>query len=1112
MTHLIFSLTNRTIVAMSLLHLAAIAGPEVRPAESGRTSIIPKPAQIRLLAGAFTLSPATVVVTPPRDQVLLQLGKTLAGNILEFSGVEMRVIDGSPSEKGAISLLLDESLKDLGAEGYALTVNDRGMSLRSAETAGIFRGIQTIRQLLPAGTLDNAGSPRKVSIPCVEIRDRPRFRWRGMLLDCGRHFMSKEFIKRTIDWLAYYKLNILHWHLTEDQGWRIEIRKYPLLTKVGAWRTNEDGTVYGGFYTQEDIREVVSYAASRHVTVVPEIEMPGHSVAALAAYPQFSCTGGPFLVQTQWGVHRDVYCAGKESTFGFLQDILTEVMELFPSTYIHIGGDEVPKDRWKTCPDCQQRIRAEGLKDENELQSYFIRRIGKFLQSHNRRLIGWDEVLEGGLAPDATVQSWRGMDGAVAAVRAGHDAIASPSNHTYYSQGIRSLDLQRAYSFEPVPEGLSPEESPRILGGECAMWTEDAPQETVEGKLFPRLLALAEVLWSPAGLRVYPEFYARVQDHFTRLDRLNIKYGPVGASPIAIVPALESSRKAFSVTVLPAGDSLDIRYTLNGTEPSMSSPRYVSPFVIESSGPVKASVFASGRQYGDMVESRVALHEAIGREVRYRTGYSPNYTGGGPTGLTDGFRGTADFHDGRWQGFEQEDFEGVVDLGSPTRLLGVTVGFLQNANSWIFLPPEVILAVSANGTDFHEVDRVKTDISPRKEGAITKDYRLDCHGAEGRFVRVTAKNLGLCPPWHAGAGGKAWVFVDEIVINERQSASPAQGSRSLPSPRGYVCHEIRVPISVDGRLDEAVWRAVPWTDDFQDIQGDPLPKPRFRSRAKMLWDSTYFYIAAELEEPDVWATLTKRDTVIYYDNDFEVFIDPNGDNHEYYEFEMNAHNTVWDLFLPMPYKDLGKPDEAWDIEGLKTGVHVRGTLNNPADRDSAWTVEIAMPWKALGEYAHCPAPPHAGDQWRVNFSRVEWKIRVFDGRYEKIKGIPEDNWVWSPQGVINMHCPERWGYVQFAGPRAGSVAFVPDPSWPAREFLHRIYYRQKELHDGKEAYAFTLEELGLSASGLDPHLKSPEVRRAPEGYVASVVLQLSNGTRQRWFIRQDSRIWKEDLQ
>jgi hypothetical protein len=344
------------------------------------------------------------------------------------------------------------------------------------------------------------------------------------------------------------------------------------------------------------------------------------------------------------------------------------------------------------------------------------------------------------------------------------------------------------------------------------------------------------------------------------------------------------------------------------------------------------------------------------------------------------------------------------------------------------------------------------------------------------------------------------------------SALGFQSAHGVPAnkhPRGYVACKAAKPLDIDGMLNEASWRSAPWTDDFVDIEGDLRPPPRFRTRAKMLWDDTYLYIGAELQEPHVSATLTKRDTVIFYDNDFEVFIDPNGDSHEYYEFEMNALNTVWDLFLPRPYKDSGSAVDSWNIEGLKTAVHVRGTLNNPADVDSGWSVEIAMPWSALKQYAHTPAPPNEGDQWRINFSRVEWLHEIVAGTYSKVRGKREDNWVWSPQWVVDMHRPEMWGYVQFSSKKPGGEKFVPDPAWDVKSVLLEVYYAQKAFRDSTNQWAKRLDQLHLRAPAVPPRLQRVSLETSGEGYVATMPLKLPDGSTQLWHIRHDARIWKD---
>jgi hexosaminidase len=499
-------------------------------------SIIPQPTQIQYHSGTFTLSPETVIVT---SEQLRPVGAYLAERLSQATGwhFDTGAPESAPSGKPSILLQLDAGTRDGGTEGYKLLVQEHGIRILASTPAGAFYGCQTLLQLFPP----EIEEPQPISgiewtIPQLDITDSPRFPWRGMHLDVGRHFMPREFVKKYIDLIARYKMNTFHWHLTEDQGWRIEIKKYPKLTEVGAWRMENVG-LYGGYYTQDDVREIVEYAQSRHITVVPEIEMPGHSMAALAAYPELSCTGGPFEVRAKWGIAEDVYCAGNEQVFEFLENVLMEVFELFPDPYVHVGGDECPKVRWKTCPKCQERIRAEGLQDKHELQSYVIKRMERFLSAHDKRLIGWDEILEGGLAPGATVMSWRGMKGGITAAQAGHDVIMVPTSHCYFDYPQTRdpghtppeyhwyLPLETVYDFEPVPPDIEPDKIQHILGSQGNVWTEfmETP-EHVEKMVLPRMCALAEVVWSEKEQRNWHDFQTRLLSQYARFDALNLKY------------------------------------------------------------------------------------------------------------------------------------------------------------------------------------------------------------------------------------------------------------------------------------------------------------------------------------------------------------------------------------------------------------------------------------------------------------------------------------------------------------------------------------------------------------------------------------------------------------
>ena len=498
--------------------------------------LVPKPFKIELFSGTFHLTPETVIRVSENARTV---GEYLAQRLRPSTGLglDIQSNDRDDRQQNSIILRLVADKPTLGEEGHELSVRTDQILITAYTPAGLFYGCQTLLQLFPAGIEKNEPVQElSLTVPLVEIEDRPRFSWRGMHLDVGRHFMPKEFIKSYIDLMARYKLNTFHWHLTEDQGWRIEIDAYPKLSEISAWRL-ENGQRYGGYYTKAEVREIVEYAKERFVTIVPEIEIPGHCVSALAAYPELSCTGGPFEVPTIWGIFDDVYCAGNEQTFEFLEHVLAEVMELFPGKYLHIGGDECPKTRWKECPKCQERIKTEGLHDEDELQSYVIRRIEKFLLAYNRQLIGWDEILEGGLAPNAAVMSWRGTEGGIKAAQLGHDVVMTPQSHCYfdhYQSEDREqepkaigghLPLEKVYSLEPIPAELSPEQAHHILGAQGSLWTEYIPgPEQVEYMLLPRMCALAEAVWSAKELREWDDFLTRFSSHYARFDTLGVNY------------------------------------------------------------------------------------------------------------------------------------------------------------------------------------------------------------------------------------------------------------------------------------------------------------------------------------------------------------------------------------------------------------------------------------------------------------------------------------------------------------------------------------------------------------------------------------------------------------
>jgi len=500
-------------------------------------NIIPYPLKSDRQEGFFHLLPDTVITV---ETTTRGLGEYLAQQLRPATGFPFDIQDAAQGKQPTNCILLvSESFPQTSEDGsYSLSVDSDNILIKAPTGIGVFYGIQTLLQLLPGEIGRQEPLPEKNwEIPQLTIEDNPRFSWRGMHLDVGRHFMPKAFIKTYIDLMARYKMNIFHWHLTDDQGWRIESRQHPKLTEISAWRT-ENGKSYGGYYSQDDVREIVEYAQERYITVVPEIEMPGHSLAVLAAYPELSCTGGPFEVPTTWGVFDDVFCAGNENAFTFLEHVLTEVFDLFPGPYIHIGGDECPKTRWKNCPKCQERIRQEGLKDEKELQSFFIQRIGRFLAEHDKHLVGWDEILEGGLAPDATVMSWRGVQGGITAAKLGHPVVMTPESHCYFDHYQSSdflnepkafeghvLPLETVYAFEPVPAELPPEMARYVLGAQGNVWTEYIPDsKQAEYMILPRMCALAEVVWSATHHRELKPFLARLADHYAYFDAVGLRY------------------------------------------------------------------------------------------------------------------------------------------------------------------------------------------------------------------------------------------------------------------------------------------------------------------------------------------------------------------------------------------------------------------------------------------------------------------------------------------------------------------------------------------------------------------------------------------------------------
>ena len=736
---------NKFYTLIFCLALCCIA---CNTSERNELFIIPKPKESRILSSYFNLDNFHIYA----DNNSISAAKLLVSelNKLDYSSDSISLFE-NPILDHSINLLIDSTISN-HSEYYDLVIDKNFILIKGSDREGLIHGIYSFIQLIPRSSGINDSK-----LACVMINDYPNFKWRGLLLDCCRHFMSIDFVKRYIDLLAYHKMNVLHWHLTEDQGWRVEIEKYPKLTEIGAWRKEKDGSIYGGFYTKEQIKEVVDYAYQRGVNIVPEIELPGHSVAALSAYPEYSCTGGPFEVETDWGVFKDIYCAGNDSTFVFLENVLDEIIELFPSKYIHIGGDEAPKYRWENCSKCKKRIKDENLQDTHELQSYFIQKIENYISSKGKKLIGWDEILEGGLAQGATVQSWRGFEGALEAAKAGHDAIVSPTSHAYFDYDLDAIDLEKVYDFDPIPTDVPSDKVKHIIGGECNMWSERAPQNTIDSKVFPRLLAMSEVLWAAPEHKNYNNFYDRVQNHYKRLDNLGVDYG---LETIPVHFNSDYTDGVFNITLNKGTKDLNLFYQVNNGDPN----QYNSTFSLSGTSHIKACAVKNDKPYGEPFEIELYQHKGLDAKVAGLNEYYEGYTGGGDNCIADGLRGSSNFRDGRWQGYSGTDFEATMSFDTIQRIDSVISSFYQYNLSWIFMPKQILVYTSVDGDNYYKRAELSPPISVKQEGQFFKEFVMSFPEVEAKYIKIKAVNYGVCPDWHPAAGSKSWLFVDEVRI------------------------------------------------------------------------------------------------------------------------------------------------------------------------------------------------------------------------------------------------------------------------------------------------------------------------------------------------------------
>ncbi len=770
------------------LLLISLASPLL--AQQKQPDLIPYPAEVTQGTGYFMLKNTVTVSSSLPGHEWKNLVSYFKSEIKKQFGIVVKeVAKGQPAD---ISFNM-RRMPTSGKPAYQLDVTKKGITISSNFAEPAFHAIQTLFQLLPVDKKVPA------QIPVVKISDHARFEYRGMHLDVSRHFFPVDFIKKYIDYLAYHKFNTFHWHLTDDQGWRIEIKKYPSLTNIGSWRngtiigrypgTGNDNKGYGGYYTQEQIREVVNYARDRFIDVIPEIEMPGHSSAAIAAYPWLSCfpekpteipanmisqkssaeqrNGQVKLVQETWGVFDDVFCAGNDSTFMFLQNVVDEVISLFPSKYFHIGGDECPKTHWKICPRCQQRKKDLGLKDEHELQSYFVQRMEKYLNSKGKTLIGWDEILEGGLAPKAIVMSWRGETGGIEAARQQHQVIMTPGNPVYFdhsqSENEDSITIggynpiEKVYAYEPVSKELTAEEGNYILGAQANLWTEYIENNRkVEYMVFPRMAALSEVLWSSKENRNWENFEKRLMTQFKRYEKWGVDYSKAYFDLKAtVLPTPDNNGLLWKVE-----NKFNIPVTINYSGWD-SIWTYVKPQLIQEATTAHAYFIKENRQYG--FSQKFHFNKATGKPITLRLPPSKNYPGDGAFTLVNGIQNQKGLARSKeFLGFSGTDCDALINLGSLQEIASVTVHVFQQKGSWIWNPASVEVFSSVDGMYFSSAG-ISADVTTTSSGNGTLTVNLN--NTLTSFIKVVVKNFGDIPEGNPGAGKKAWLFVDEIEVN-----------------------------------------------------------------------------------------------------------------------------------------------------------------------------------------------------------------------------------------------------------------------------------------------------------------------------------------------------------
>ena len=740
-------------------------------------NIIPQPNELEIKTGSFIFSSCTRLQYDTESATALQ---PLTDKLKKAAGIDL-LSKSACVKKSLVIVSIDNTISN--EEGYELTIQPQQILLKAKTAGGIFYGVQSILQLLPTA-IEKTAIQKNIqwSVPCVIIKDAPRFDYRGIMMDVARHYMPISFLEKLIDLLAMQKMNRLHLHLTDSQGWRFESKKYPKLTQVGAYRKGTalnatydynsmpNDSLYGAFYTQEQLRALVKYAADRFITIVPEIEMPAHSRSALASYPELACldsTGKTFAYPQQI---QEEYCT-KDETFTFLDDILSEVMDVFPGKDIHVAGDEASKVNWRTCVYCQKRMKEEGLKDVDELQSYFIKRIEKFVNSKGRNIIGWDEILQGGLAPNATVMSWTGIDGGIKAAQQHHNVVMTPGDYCYFDHYQSDAPgepiafgghttLSTVYHYDPVPAELTAREALYIRGAQGNLWSEYVPNPAkAEYMLFPRALALAEVDWTQPAKKNYESFIGRLTDYFNRLNTYEVNYSK-HLFEIKLNTALNDHNQ---VTASLSGVTKDriIHYTLDGSMPSEKSPVYKTPIIIQKNSKLTAAVLKDGNVL-DQLKKSFDLHKAVGKKITMQTEPDKQYNKGGNSAWVNGSLGNNDhFDDDEWLGWDGKIFGGTIDFSAATTTSSLQTRFFHKPSSWVWGAKKVTVQTSVDGKTFTTIAEKELPV-PSADGAIP--FSISWTPVSARYLRIIAEPKGIIPAGNTGAGDTAWLFVDEMIV------------------------------------------------------------------------------------------------------------------------------------------------------------------------------------------------------------------------------------------------------------------------------------------------------------------------------------------------------------